>query len=88
MNGMSKHIMLNQADLQWGGAPPALPAGAKLTVLQGDPSKEAPFVVRLEFPADYKIPAHWLRLLRMLLYYRELSIWEPETSLMKQMQRL
>jgi quercetin dioxygenase-like cupin family protein len=59
MNGMSKHIMLNQTDMQWGGAPPALPAGAKLTVLQGDPSKEEPFVVRLEFPADYKIAAHW-----------------------------
>lgn len=59
MNGMNKHIMLNESDLQWGGAPPVLPAGAKLTVLQGDPSKEEPFVVRLEFPADYKIPAHW-----------------------------
>lgn len=59
MNGMSKHIMLNKSDLQWGDAPPSLPAGAKLTVLQGDPSKEAPFVVRIEFPANYKIPAHW-----------------------------
>lgn len=59
MNGMNKHIMLNESDLQWGGAPPVLPASAKLTVLQGDPSKEEPFVVRLEFPADYKIPAHW-----------------------------
>lgn len=59
MNRMSKHIMLNQTDMQWGSAPPSLPAGAKLSVLQGDPSKEEPFVVRIEFPANYKIPAHW-----------------------------
>ena len=59
MNGMSNHIMLNQASFQWGGAPPVLPMGARITVLQGDPSQSEPFVVRLEFPAGYKIPAHW-----------------------------
>lgn len=59
MNGMGKHIMLNEADLKWAAAPAALPAGAKLTVLQGDPSKEEPFVIRVVFPANYKIPAHW-----------------------------
>ena len=30
MNGMSKHIMLNETDFQWGDAPPSLPKGAKL----------------------------------------------------------
>ena len=57
MNGMSKHIMLNETDFQWGDAPPSLPKGAKLTVLQGDPSKDGPFVIRAVFPD--KIPAHW-----------------------------
>ncbi len=59
MNGMSKHIMLNETDLQWGDAPPSLPKGAKLTVLQGDPSKAEPFVIRAIFPSNYKVPAHW-----------------------------
>jgi quercetin dioxygenase-like cupin family protein len=40
-------------------APPALPAGAKLAVLQGDPSQPGLFVVRLVFPAGYTIPPHY-----------------------------
>lgn len=59
MNGMSKHIMLNETDVQWGDAPPSLPKGAKLAVLQGDPSKAEPFVIRAIFPPNYKVPAHW-----------------------------
>ena len=59
MAEMSTHLMFNQTDLQWGAAPPSLPAGAMLTVLEGDPSKAEPFAVRLKFPAGYKIAAHW-----------------------------
>lgn len=44
--------------LGWGDAPPVLPKGAKLAVLQGDPSKPGPFVFRLSMPAGYKIAAH------------------------------
>jgi quercetin dioxygenase-like cupin family protein len=52
--------MLTPADLKWGAAPPALPAGAELTVLYGDPGKEgAPYVLRLKAPAGYKIPPHF-----------------------------
>lgn len=40
-------------------APPALPAGAKLAVLQGDPVQPGLFVVRLVFPAGYTIPPHY-----------------------------
>jgi hypothetical protein len=46
-------------DVKWGDAPPALPLGAKLAVLQGDPSKPGPFTIRLRMPAGYRIPAHW-----------------------------
>ena len=35
-----------------------LPPGAQIAVLSGDPSKPAPYSVRLRFPANYKIPAH------------------------------
>jgi quercetin dioxygenase-like cupin family protein len=45
--------------LQWGDAPPVLPKGAKFAVLQGDPSKPGPYVVRLKMPAGYKAAPHW-----------------------------
>jgi len=47
---------LNEA--KWGPAPPMLPAGAQIAVLAGDPSKPAPYTVRLKFPANYDIAAH------------------------------
>lgn len=43
----------------WGPAPPSLPPGAKLAVLQGDPSQAAVFTIRLEFPDGYKIAPHF-----------------------------
>jgi len=45
--------------IKWGPAPPVFPAGAKLAVLQGDPSKQELFTVRLDFPPGYTIPAHF-----------------------------
>jgi len=45
--------------LKWGPAPPVFPAGAKMAVLQGDPSKPELFTVRLEFPAGYTIAPHF-----------------------------
>jgi quercetin dioxygenase-like cupin family protein len=44
--------------LKWGPAPAVFPAGAKMAVLQGDPSKPELFTVRLEFPAGYTIAPH------------------------------
>ena len=44
--------------LVWGPAPPVLPAGAKIAVLQGDPGQGALFTMRLDFPDGYRIPAH------------------------------
>ncbi|WP_342118258.1 cupin domain-containing protein [Pseudoduganella sp. OTU4001] len=45
-------------EMKWGDAPPTLPKGAKLAVLQGDPGKPGPFVMRLSAPAGYKVPPH------------------------------
>ena len=45
--------------VQWGPAPPFLPAGAQIAVLQGNPSEKGPVTLRLRFPANYNIPAHW-----------------------------
>ena len=44
--------------MNWGAAPPTLPAGAQATVLYGSPGKEGPFVIRLKFPAGYVVPPH------------------------------
>lgn len=54
----SPHVMTPIAETKWGPAPPALPPGAQMTVLSGDPGKTAPFAVRLKFPANYAVPAH------------------------------
>jgi quercetin dioxygenase-like cupin family protein len=54
------HVMLTPDEVKWGPAPPALPPGAEVAVLRGDPSKAgAPFAIRAKFPAGYKIPPHW-----------------------------
>ena len=45
-------------EAQWGPAPPMLPPGAQIAILAGDPTKSAPYTVRLKFPANYLIPAH------------------------------
>ena len=45
--------------MKWNAAPPMLPAGAKLAVLDGDPAKRGPFTMRLSFPDGYTIPPHF-----------------------------
>jgi uncharacterized RmlC-like cupin family protein len=44
--------------LQWMSAPSALPKGAQMSVMSGDPTKAGSFTIRLKAPAGYKIPAH------------------------------
>ena len=53
------HILVPADKVQWGPAPPVLPAGAQIAVLEGNPSEKGPVVLRLRFPASYNIPAHW-----------------------------
>jgi len=52
-------VFVNAADVKWGDVPPALPKGAQIAVLHGDPFKSGPFTLRLKMPAGYKIPPHW-----------------------------
>ena len=53
------HLLQTPAEAAWGPAPPFVPAGAQIAVLSGDPTKSVPYAVRLKFPANYAIPAHW-----------------------------
>jgi len=52
------HVMFAAADLKWADGPAALPAGAKIAVLSGDPGKAGPFTVRLKFPTGFKVQPH------------------------------
>src|SRR5437899_10147425 len=52
-----EHVVVSADQLKWGAAPPAFPKGAQIAVLSGDPSNERLYVVRLEVPAGYKVPA-------------------------------
>jgi hypothetical protein len=45
--------------VQWGPAPPVLPAGAELAVLEGNPSEKGALTLRLRLPANYTLPPHW-----------------------------
>jgi quercetin dioxygenase-like cupin family protein len=53
-----QHVMVQPDDLKWASAPPVLPKRAHIAVLYGDPDKAEPFVLRLNFPAGYKVAAH------------------------------
>jgi hypothetical protein len=46
-------------DIQWKPGPGSLPPGAKFAVLEGDPAKEGPFVMRLMLPDGFRIQPHW-----------------------------
>jgi hypothetical protein len=53
------HVLVPADKVQWGPAPPHLPAGAQAAVLEGNPKQKGPVTLRLKFPANYSIPAHW-----------------------------
>jgi hypothetical protein len=56
--GEAMHVMVVPSELKWMEAPPGLPKGVKLTVLEGDPSKAGPFTMRGMVPANYTIAPH------------------------------
>ena len=53
------HVLVPADKVKWGPAPPALPAGAQTSVLQGDPSQKGAITLRLQFPANYTLPPYW-----------------------------
>jgi quercetin dioxygenase-like cupin family protein len=55
----SDHGLFVPADIKWMDAPNALPSGAKLAVLEGNPFNPGLYTMRLSMPAGYKIPPHW-----------------------------
>jgi len=53
------HVLVPADKVQWGPAPPAFAAGAQLSVLEGNPMESGPVTLRLKFPANYDVAAHW-----------------------------
>jgi len=52
------HVMMSADDIKWADAPPVLPAGAQLAVLDGNPNGTGQYTVRLKLPDGYKIMPH------------------------------
>lgn len=46
------------SQVKWSRGPASLPAGAMMAVLEGDPTKEGPFVMRVKLPDGYRVPPH------------------------------
>src|SRR3981081_3061947 len=44
--------------MKWRQGPPSLPKGAMIAVLEGNPTKEGPFVFRVKLPDGYRVPPH------------------------------
>jgi Domain of unknown function (DUF4437) len=55
----SSHVVVPADKVQWAPAPPFLPSGAQISVLEGNPSEKGPVTLRLKFPSNYNIAAHW-----------------------------
>jgi len=55
----SHAIVVPPGQVTWGPAPPVLPPGAKLAVLEGNPSETGPFTMRLLMPDRYRIAPHY-----------------------------
>jgi ChrR-like protein with cupin domain len=45
-------------EVKWEAGPASLPPGAKIALLEGNPAKEGPFVLRLSLPDGYRIAPH------------------------------
>ena len=55
---MDERRVIASHEIKWLPAPGALPKGAEMAVLYGDPSKEGLFAMRLRMPKGYRIPPH------------------------------
>jgi hypothetical protein len=53
-----EHEVFTPDDIKWADGPPSLPPGARMAVLDGDPTKAGPFVMRAKMPDGYRIMPH------------------------------
>ena len=54
----SQFVGNNPGNAPWKAGPAALPKGAKMILVSGDPAKKGPYTVQMRYPAGYKIGPH------------------------------
>lgn len=56
--GAAPAVVTQAKDLKWMPAPPSVPPGAQMAILDGDPAKPGAFTMRVRFPANYRVAPH------------------------------
>ena len=51
--------LFTPTEVQWGQGPASLQKGARMVILEGDPTQEGPFTMRLWFPDGFVVAPHW-----------------------------
>ena len=51
-------LLVRAKSIKWSAAPPGLPQGSQAALLQGNPNAAGRYVIRMQLPANYKIPFH------------------------------
>src|SRR5580658_1159431 len=54
----AKQVIFIPGDIKWVEGPASLPKGAQMAILEGDPTKEAAFVIRIKMPDGFRIMPH------------------------------
>lgn len=57
--GPDQHLTYSTGDIDWRDGPGSLEPGARFAVLEGDPSAEGVFTLRIRMPDGYRISPHW-----------------------------
>lgn len=58
-NSLPDHGLFDVADLKWVDGPASLPKGARMALLEGNPTQQGPFTMRLQLPDGFTIQPHW-----------------------------
>lgn len=56
---MPAHAVFTPADIQWVDGSRSMPPGAKVALLEGDPTKPGYFAMRVKVPDGYTLMPHW-----------------------------
>jgi len=57
--GAPKWDLFKPEQIEWRDGPPSMLPGAKMAILEGDPTKEGFFTMRLKVPDGYRVLPHW-----------------------------
>jgi hypothetical protein len=54
----SQFVGNNPGNAPWKAGPAALPKGAKMILVSGNPAKKGPYTIQIRYPAGYRIGPH------------------------------